>query len=387
MRIIMFSNAYKPTLSGVVISIDLVRRGLHAAGHDVHLIVPEYHDYEDDEPYIFRFPAVDLREQWDVDLALVIPFKASMMTAVRGIKPDIIHSQHPFLMGGLAAHAAKTLNRPLIFTFHTRYDEYIQQYVSIAPELASVLTEEWVKGYLKKCSHIIAPTESIKTLIQEKYETEVPVSVVPTPVDLSKYHRLDPARIRNRLKLNETEILLYLGRLAAEKNIAFMIRAFAHIHRQRPWVRLLLVGKGPEQEALEAQVEKLELAEAVNFVGAIPYEEVPHMMAAADLFLFTSLTDTQGLVLAEAMAAGTPVVGVDAAGTTDVLAEGGGVVTPPDEECFAQAVIDLLADEPRRQALGERAKKAIQRFSPEQSTPRLLAVYEEAIASGPRLEG
>ena len=383
MRVIMFSNAYKPTLSGVVTSISLVRRGLLEAGHDVHLIVPEYQDYEDEEPYIFRFPAVDLREQLDVDLSVILPFQSAMMTAVQGIKPHIIHSQHPFLMGGLAARAAKTLNRPLIFTFHTRYDEYVQQYVSIAPELASLLTDEWVKNYIKKCTYVIAPTDSIRTLICEKYEMDVPVAVVPTPVDLSQYHDLEPERVRSSWNLEEAEILLYLGRLAVEKNIGFILRAFEQVLQQRPKARLLLVGRGPDQEALGLMATKMGLQDQVIFAGAIPYEEVPHVAAAADLFVFSSLTDTQGLVLTEAMAAGTPVVALEAPGPKDVLAEGGGVVVPDDESRFAEAIIELLTDDTKREELGRAAKEAVKRFAPEATTKLLMDVYEEALVRGP----
>jgi glycosyltransferase involved in cell wall biosynthesis len=379
----MFSNAYKPTMSGVVTSVSLVRHGLLNAGHDVHLVVPEYQDYEDEEPYIFRFPAVDLREQWDVDLSVILPFQSAVMTAVQGIKPHIIHSQHPFLMGGLAARAAKTLERPLIFTFHTRYDEYVQQYVSIAPELASLLTDEWVKNYIKKCTYIIAPTDSIKNLICEKYELDVPVAVVPTPVDLSQYHDLEPDRIRTSLGLENAEILLYVGRLAVEKNIGFMLRAFEQIHQQRPRARLLLVGRGPDQEALELMAEKMGLQEHIIFTGAIPYEGVPHVAAAADLFVFSSLTDTQGLVLTEAMAAGTPVVALEAPGPKDVLAEGGGVVVPADETRFAEAVVELLTDHTKRETLGRAAKEAVKRFAPEETTKLLMDVYEKAVVLGP----
>jgi glycosyltransferase involved in cell wall biosynthesis len=360
-----------------------VRHGLLNAGHDVHLVVPEYQDYEDEEPYVFRFPAVDLREQWDVDLSVILPFQSAVMTAVQGIKPHIIHSQHPFLMGGLAARAAKTLERPLIFTFHTRYDEYVQQYVSIAPELASLLTDEWVKNYIKKCTYIIAPTDSIKNLICEKYELDVPVAVVPTPVDLSQYHDLEPDRIRTSLGLENAEILLYVGRLAVEKNIGFMLRAFEQIHQQRPRARLLLVGRGPDQEALELMAEKMGLQEHIIFTGAIPYEEVPHVAAAADLFVFSSLTDTQGLVLTEAMAAGTPVVALEAPGPKDVLAEGGGVVVPADETRFAEAVVELLTDHTKRETLGRAAKEAVKRFAPEETTKLLMDVYEKAVVLGP----
>jgi 1,2-diacylglycerol 3-alpha-glucosyltransferase len=382
MRILVFSNAYKPSVSGVVTSIALFRRGLIEAGHDVHIVTPEYADYEDKEPYVFRFPALDLPDQ--LDISLVIPLKTTMATTVHGIKPTLIHSQHPFVMGGLAAAFARDLNLPLVFTFHTRYDVYAQRYVPVVPELAGIVTDEIVRRYLEKCAHIVAPTPSTRDMILRDYGADIPVSVVPTPVDLGQYHDLGPQRVRAALGLEEAELLLYVGRLANEKNLDFLLRAFARIVSERPQVRLLLVGKGPHERGLQRLARKLGLGERVIFTGPIPHSHVPHYAAAADIFVFASLVDTQGLVLIEAMAAGTPVVAAQAPGPADVLVKGGGLLVPAQEDAFAGAVLELLADEARRRAIGEQAARAVQRYSIPSAAARLIAAYEAAITAGPR---
>jgi 1,2-diacylglycerol 3-alpha-glucosyltransferase len=382
MRIVVFTNSYKPTISGVVRSIDVFRKGLTAAGHGVYIITPEHEDYEDEEPHVFRFPAIELPDR--LDLSVVIPLKLPMAPTVKGIKPDLIHSQHPFVMGGLAAAFARDMKLPLVFTFHTRYDEYAQQYVPLVPKLAGMLTNEIVGRYLEKCTTVVVPTPSVRDLIWEEYGSGVPAAVVPTPVDLSAYHGLDPGRIRAELKLEDAEVLLYVGRLVGEKNLGFLLRAFARIAPRRPRARLLLVGDGTHKRDLENMARELKLAERVMFTGAIPLSEVPHYAAAADLFVFSSLTDTQGLVLIEAMAAGTPVVAVEAPGPVDVLAQGGGVLVPTREEPFIEAVLGLLADGSRRRAMGEQAARAAQRYSIPAVTERLLEVYEAAMRAGPR---
>jgi 1,2-diacylglycerol 3-alpha-glucosyltransferase len=383
MRILVFSNAYKPSVSGVVTSISLFRQGLIDAGHDVCIIAPEYKDYQDEEPYVFRFPALDLSEE--LDISLLIPFKIAMTPTVRGVKPGVIHSQHPVVMGWLATTFARDLNLPLVFTFHTRYDVYAQKYVPIVPDLAGLVTEEIIKRYLEKCTHIVAPTPSIRDFILREYETDVPVTVVPTPVDLSQYHRLEPQRVRAALGLEDAELLLYVGRLAEEKNVDFLLRAFARIAAERPQATLVLVGKGPRDHSLQNLAQKLGLGERVIFAGAVPHSEVPHYAAAADLFVFPSQSETQGLVLIEAMAAGTPVVAVEALSSVDVLAEGGGLLVPAQEDAFTSAVAALLADEPRRRAIGEQAARAVKRYTIPAATAGLAAVYETAIATGPRL--
>jgi glycosyltransferase involved in cell wall biosynthesis len=350
-------------------------------GHDVHIVAPEYRDFEDEEPYVFRLPALDLSDQ--LDLSLAMPLKAPIATALRGIKPAVIHSQHPILMGNLAAAFAQDLCVPLVFTFHTRYDEYAQQYVPIMPVWADKVTEEIVGRYLEKCAHVVAPTPSIRDLILRQYAPNVPVTVVPTPVDLDQYDGLDPQRIQTSLGLEDTEVLLYVGRLAGEKNLDLLLRAFARIVGVRAQARLLMVGDGPKAAGLGRTARDLGLGNKVVFTGAIPHSEVPDYAAAADVFVFSSLTETQGLVLIEAMAAGTPVVAVEAPSSVDVLTEGGGVLVPPQEEAFANAVLALLANRPRLRAIGEQATRAARRYTVPAARERLLSVYEEAIAAGP----
>jgi len=380
MRILIFSNAYKPTISGVVTSISLFRRGLINANHEVHIIAPQYEDYQDEEPYVFRFPALDLSDR--LNISLVLPFQPLMELTVRGIKPDLIHSQHPVWMGDLAAAFASDMNLPLVFTFHTRYDEYAQSYVPILPGLASKVAEEVVLRYMRNCTHIIAPTPGIRDLILREYPIDVPVSVVPSPVDLNQYDELNPGRVRTMLGLEEEELLLYVGRLSKEKGLDLILRAFVRIVAERPSVRLLLLGEGPYKRALESKARRLGLSERIIFGGVIPHEEVPDYVSAADLFVFSSLADTQGLVLLEAMTAGVPVVAVEAPGPADVLSEGGGLLVPATEVDFSNAVLSLLADEVSRREMGKQAIRAAQRYSISATTARMLEVYEKTIEAG-----
>jgi 1,2-diacylglycerol 3-alpha-glucosyltransferase len=377
MRVAMFSNAYLPTISGVVTSINLFRRGLRQANHEVHIFAPEYEEYQDQEPYIFRFPALDLSEH--LDLSLVVPIKAWMEPAVRGVKPTLIHSHHPVWMGDLAHNFADEYKIPLVFTFHTQYERYAEFYAPLAPKLAGRITEEVVSRYLSHCTHIVVPTESIRGMLASEFEIEKGVTVVPTPVDLERYAGGDPEAIRQRYASGEGELLLYVGRLSKEKGVTLLLRGFARVHSQRPQTRLLLVGRGPYKDELEEEVQKLALSSSVDFVGAVPHEQVRDYYAAADLFVFSSTSETQGLVLIESMAAGVPVVAVDAPGSADVLDEGGGVLTEASEESFAQAILEVLSLEGRRSELGKQALEAVTRFSIPAATTRLLEAYESAI--------
>jgi glycosyltransferase involved in cell wall biosynthesis len=203
-------------------------------------------------------------------------------------------------------------------------------------------------------------------------------------VDLSGYHDLQPQRIRQTLGLADAELLLYVGRLADEKNLDFLLRSFSRIVAERPRARLLLVGKGPYEQDLRRVAQEQGLEECVIFGGPVSHHEVPHYAAAADLFVFTSVADTQGLVLIEALAAGTPVVAVEAPGSVDVLADGGGVLVPAQEDAFANAVLDLLDDEPRRHMLSGQAGQAVKQYTISATAARMVKVYEDAVAAGSR---
>ncbi len=379
MRIAIFSNAYLPSISGVVNSIMLFRKGLIAAGHEVHVFAPEYEKYEDEEPYIFRFPALDLSGQLDV--SLIVPIKNLIESAVRGVKPALIHSQHPIWMGDLAVSFARALNIPLVFTFHTQYEKYAQHYAPIAPKLAGLITDEVVKRYLRNCQHVVVPTESIREMLAKDYGIERGVSVVPTPVDLVKFQDIQPDKVRVSFGLEGKEVLLFVGRLAREKGLDLLLQAFTLIQEQRPGVRLLLLGRGPYEDALKAKLAKLGFKDFVILAGAVPYEDVPDYYAAADLFVFPSTTETQGLVIIEAMAAGLPVVAVRAPGAVDILAEGGGVLTENKPETFAREVVDILADPGRQRELSDEARRAVQRYSISDAAARMLDAYETAIDS------
>jgi glycosyltransferase involved in cell wall biosynthesis len=391
LRVAIFSNAYRPTISGVVTSVCLFRQGLLERGQDVHVFTPEVSGYEDDEPYIYRLPVLlDLTTSYD--LALALPLKRPMLKTIKGIKPHLIHSQHPVLVGDLAARYAQELDLPLVFTFHTRYKELVRHYVggSRIHDARSPLLADWVgdvardvvQNYLDQCVHVIVPSSSIQRMLHSEYEVRIPVTVLPTPIDRARFTHPDPQRVRRQYGLGGKRVLLYLGRIAPEKDIDFMIRAFARVAAQRSDTVLLIVGKGPHVESLQELAEDLRLQDRVQFAGVVPYEDVPNYMAAADLFVFTSRAETQGLVLLESMAAGTPVIATHGAGADDVLEDSGaGMLVRANERVFADAVLTALADRGRLESMRRAAIEVSQRYSVGAATERLIRLYEQ-VANG-----
>jgi glycosyltransferase involved in cell wall biosynthesis len=216
-------------------------------------------------------------------------------------------------------------------------------------------------------------------MLIDDYDIEQGVSTVPTPVDLRKFRDLNPDKVRERFGFHEEEVLLFVGRLATEKGLDMLVDAFTLIQALRPGTRLLLVGRGPFEGELKDRFENLGLSEFVIFAGPVPFEDIPDYYAAADLFVFPSTTETQGMVIIEAMAAGLPVIAVRAPGSIDVLNKGGGILTDNKPAALAWGVVGVLADPEKKMELKEQGQRAVERYSISDATEQMLGAYEAAL--------
>ena len=215
-----------------------------------------------------------------------------------------------------------------------------------------------------------------------------PIYVLPFGVNLYLFEKEPVWNPRQELGVPlDSPLFLYSGRLAKEKNLLFLLRAFAHIHARDPRAVLVLAGNGPEREKLQAQVASDGLSRAVRFTGFLDHPRLIDLYKAADLFLFTSKTETQGLVLVEAMAGGAPAVAIGEMGVLDVVRDGvNGILAPEDEETYAALALDLLADRERCEALRLGAVRSAQELSSQNSTRRLLEIFEDCLAGNPKAE-
>ena len=376
MRIAHFTNTYHPVISGVVRSVSTFRQALTDLGHNV-FILAQHSDYEDTEPFIFRYPALDLPLMSGFPLTIPIsPFIDKLLPA---LKPDVIHSHHPFLLGQAAASKAEELELPLIFTYHTRYQDY-SHYVSLSQKFVKEAISRWLGEYMQKCHHIVAPSESIRRMLVDEYGITGQITAVPTGIDLKPYQQVEGQAVRQKRGWGEDKVLISVGRLAKEKNWETLLAAAAQVIKKRHDVRLALIGDGDNRETLETYVEELRIAGQVEFIGNVPFEDIPSYLSAADLFCFASTTETQGLATMEALAARLPVVAVDATGTRDVIDDGQqGFLTMNDSESLARAIERVIRDENLRQRFRIKAWEKAQTFEMKRQAERLVQVYEQAI--------
>ena len=377
MHIAFFSNTYLPVVSGVVRSIELFRQAMTELGHNVFVFAPRARGYEDKTPFVFRYPSLEIGLGYDVQMAIpVSPFVNQLLPS---LKLDVIHSHHPFLLGETAAEKAEKLGVPLVFTFHTRYREY-SHYVGLEQELVKEVIHRWLSDYLRKCHHIILPSHSIKQMLTDEYGVTQQLTVVPTGIDLTPFDRADGQGIRAARGWGDDTVLISVSRLAKEKNWDTLLQAAAKVFSQRKATRLAAIGDGVERKTIEKMAYELGIADRVDFVGKVPFAEVPNYLKAADIFCFASITETQGLVTLEAMAAGLPVVAVEASGTREAVEhDQQGLLTPNDSDALARAMEQMLDNPAKLAQFGEAARKRAEAFSQQQQAKKMLAAYEQAI--------
>lgn len=380
MHIANFTNTYLPVISGVVRSVRSFRDELTRKGHNVFIFAQEA-DYIDKDPFIFRYPSLTLPLGVDVPAAIPIsPFVDRLLPAV---KLDVIHTHHPFLLGQTAATKAQELNLPLVFTFHTQYREYTH-YIPLSMETVQNFlknaVDRWLQDFMRRCQHIIIPSESMRETLVNDYGLKTSFTVIPTGIDLEAYRTASGEKIRSKRHWGKDTVMISVGRLAPEKNWPVLLHAAALVLKDYPQFRLVLIGEGPERKSLEDLVIELGIRRHVTFIGQLPFSEIPPYMKAANLFGFASITETQGLATLEAMAAGLPVVAMDGSGTRDMLKHGQqGYLVENNAEALAAGIRKLLANPDRMQRFAEAAHKKAQSFNIEQLTEKLLDVYEQAI--------
>lgn len=380
MHIAYFTNFYLPVVNGVARSVQSFREALSAMGHNVFVFAQE-DNYEDTEPFIFRYPSLHL--PLPVDIPTALPVSAFVDQLIPKLKLDIIHTHHPVLLGQTAATKAREYNLPLVFTFHTQYHEYTH-YIPFPQEQVQEFIKTrvimWLQEFMRKCQHIVIPSESMRTVLVNEYGLVDRFTVIPTGIDLTPYKKANGAELRTQWNWQDDKVIISAGRLAEEKNWDTLLRAFAIAQKTQPNIRLVLLGDGPQADALRQLAGELEITDRVTFVGKVPFEEIPNYLKAADLFSFASITETQGLVTLEAMAAGLPVVAVDGSGTRDILEDGKqGLLTQNDPQALANGIIKMMEDASLAGKFKSAALKTSRAFDNQKLARKMLKVYEQAI--------
>ena len=382
MRIALLTNNYKPYIGGVPVSVELLAEALRARGHTVYVFAPSYRGQED-EDYVMRYPSLPFSIA-----GAPVPnvCTGAIGRALRELDIELIHVHHPALAGNVALAMRRRLGAPVVFTYHTRYEEYLHYIGGLRSlERYTGILDRYLRMFCERCDTVFAPTPGIRDDLKKKGVT-TPVEVVPTGISAESF-RVD-AGTRDALRGRELSgadyLLVTVSRLAREKNLEFQLAGLACLKRllkkRGRTFRHLVLGDGPDRERLERMAAELGLAEEVRFAGSVAHDRIRDYCAAADAFVFTSRSETQGIVLLEAMAAGTPVVAVAASGVDDLVVHGeNGYRTAEDAHEWASYIARCLSEEGLRQELGSRARQTAAAYVETSVAERAEQCYRETL--------
>lgn len=371
MRIAFFADSYKPYLSGVTNSAEILVNELRALGHRVFVLAPRYPNHIDTDPDIIRFPSFSGGYP---KFRLAIPIVGQIPEV------DIIHSHSPFQAGLLARFVARRRGVPFVYSFHTLFTKYVHYARFVPQALAKMGIVAYLRSFCRGADQIIAPSDLAQRVLRA-WGIRQPVEVIPSGVELQRYPAdFAAARLQLRRKygIGEAEkVLLYAGRISKEKNIPFLLDAFDKLAARN--VRLVLVGAGPLFEKLQGQGSRSKMN---VLTGEVPYPEVLGYYLMGDIFVFSSLTETQGLVLAEAKAAGLPIVALFAGGLANTVRSGiDGYLVRRSLDAFVEHVQRLLADDALRHIMSLAARAdALDRFSSVVVAKKIESVYNSLIS-------
>jgi 1,2-diacylglycerol 3-alpha-glucosyltransferase len=380
MRIALFTECYLPVINGVVVSVSTCARELTRQGHEVRVFAPAYPGYQETDSRVHRLPSLSLsRSAYPLAWPRVSRRTRQVLSAYQ---PDIVHANHPFLTGRMARLEARRLVRPLVFTYHTLVRAYAH-YLPLPRGLVEALAVRWSRSFSNASDCVIVPTQGIAEVLRS-YGVERRIEVIPTGIDLEAMRAESLPPCRSRFGLPESvPVICYAGRIASEKSVDVLLRAFARVSERHREAHLLLVGGGPWLPQCRAMAEALGAGERVRFTGYVSQQEVFSCLAEATLLAFPSLTDTQGLVVLEAMALGCPPVAARSGAVADIVRDGvDGLVVDPTEEGMAEGMDRVLSSPELRSRLGGKARRHAEEFAAGKMIARLLQVYASLLESG-----
>jgi len=377
MKILFISDVYFPRVNGVSTSIATFRHELIAQGHTVHLIVPDYGILSADETDIMRIPArcVPLDPE---DRFMRYASVMQHLEKLRLEQYDIIHIQTPFVAHYLGTKLSKLLGIPCVETYHTFFEEYLYHYIPLVPkQFTQWVAKRFSRHQGNSLDGMVVPSHPMLKVLKD-YGITTQTAVIPTGIRPESFVPGDRAAFRQKYDIGqERPVLLFLGRVAHEKNIGFLLTVLGEVRKTIPEVLFVIAGEGPALKSLEHDVQEQNLSASVKFIGYLNRNtELNSCYRSADIFIFASRTETQGLVLLEAMAQGTPVVSTAELGTRDVLREGEGVWIAQEELAdFSDKIVRLLGDAEARNHLTETGRDYAHGWSASQQAGRMVAFY------------
>ena len=382
-RVAMFTNNYLPFIGGVPISIHRLYLGLVEKGNPVRIFAPSYGSDEEEEQDVGICRCRTFTQGKRSSFRITNVFSSRIRKELTDFRPDLVHVHHPFWLGWKGRNLARRAGFPVVFTYHTRLERYMHYVPIPGTALKEIAAHFIIKRFANRCDAIIAPTSSTEEYLRRLGVVSL-VATIPTGINLREYSRWSAAGVtefRRRYATDDEILLVSISRMAREKNLDFLIDGVAKVRALTgiPF-RCLLVGDGPELVRLEKKVEDLGMNDQILFTGNMEPSDVARACLASDLFVFASTSETQGMVLLEAMAGGCPVVAVSSSGVYDVVEDGfNGFKVPESTDSWAKAVTRLLEDTELRESFSLNSRKFAEKYSEENISEKVLSLYRRVL--------
>lgn len=365
-----------PILNGVSISIISLVEELRANGHSVHIFTSSHRGYKDEDPNVHRF--ISIRLPFAPGYPLAIPPFYPFLREFRKYDFDIVHTHTPFTVGFVGLRWAQSHQIPIVSTYHTLYVKYAH-YVPLFPKpYVRYKVAKHTNYYYSRCHHVIVPSEAAKISLQ-RHSIKTPISIIPTGNPTTT--KIEKEAVKRELGIRPSEkILLYVGRIAREKNLDVLIDGIYAALVQQKNTKFIMVGDGPYRKQCQRRVQELGIGDRVKFAGFVPRSEVDKYYAASDIFVFASMTETQGLVVGEAMSHGVPAVAVRGGGASHAISDDvNGYIVGNSPDQIASAVIKMLNNPSLLGRLSESARRSVKIWTHVDHCSAVMKVYEQAL--------
>ena len=387
MRIGIFTETYTPYISGLVTSEVMLKKALEKQGHEVYVVTANLESFKyeyDEKEKVLKIPGIPTGI-YDSRLSSIYPVRA--VNKIKSWKLDVIHSQTEFAIGTFARIFAKQYNIALVHTYHTMYEDYIY-YITKGyfKRSSKKLLEYFTKFYCDTtATELIVPTNKTYKLFKEKYRFKKNINIIPTGIEVERFYKeninqKEVNNLRKTLKLTKKDfIILFVGRLAEEKNVEFLIDAEKNIQKKHKNIKLIIVGDGPDKEKYEEYTKKLNLKENIIFTGKVAWDDMPYYYQVANIFATASKTETQGLTIIEAMASNVvPICMKDEAFQSMITEDLNGLFFETKEE-YEKQVIYLYENKDKLQRFNNQARIQAETYNSKYYAEKVLKVYNRAI--------
>ena len=381
MNIAFFSDTYLPQINGVVTSMEIFRQTLTEKGHNVYIFCPqtEFGQKKDDPDYVFRFKSAKFFFQPEYRLSW--PYSRAL-NKFKALNIDIIHTHTPFTMGMLAVFLAQRYKKPLVHTYHTLFMEYIH-YIPIPSDYAKNFVSWASKSFCNQNHLVIVPSKNIKEELIE-YNVLTPIEVIPTGISLTDCHKVSIAGVKEKygIDTDKYNYLITISRMAKEKNVIFLLEAFKKLKEKHQNLKFIMIGDGPEREKQEEKAKELGIFDDIIMTGYIERCQIFPLLKLSKIFIFASKTETQGLVLLEAMSMKIPCVAIDSMGVSDVMEDNqGGFLSKDDQEEYVKLVTTLISNNDLYQKKCIEAYQRATHLSANKMTKKLIEAYEHLLSN------